>query len=89
MLLEFAHNELDLKANRLFFVLHRIIECFGLKTIQSQPPAVVRHLPPEQVAQRHIQPRLEHCQGWGNHSFSGQPVPVPHHFYGKEFLPCT
>uniref|UniRef100_A0A8B9FSF1 SoHo domain-containing protein n=1 Tax=Amazona collaria TaxID=241587 RepID=A0A8B9FSF1_9PSIT len=25
---------------------------------------------------RPIQPGLEHCQGWGSHSFSGHPVPV-------------
>lgn len=65
VLLEFAHNELDLQAKRLFSVLHRIIECLGLKTIQSQPSAVDRHLRPEQVAQRHIQPRLEHWPGIG------------------------
>ncbi|KAK4821027.1 hypothetical protein QYF61_012113 [Mycteria americana] len=33
------------------------------------------HLPPDQVAQSPIQPGLEHCQGWGIRSFSGQPVP--------------
>ena len=27
------------------------------------------------------------CQGWGSHSFSGQPVPMPHHPHSKEFLP--
>ncbi|EOA97032.1 hypothetical protein Anapl_17450, partial [Anas platyrhynchos] len=36
------------------------------------------HLPLDQVAQSPIQPGLEHLQGWGTHSFSGQPVPVPH-----------
>ncbi|NXD70995.1 DYSF protein, partial [Eolophus roseicapillus] len=26
-----------------------------------------------------VQPGLEHCQGWGSHSFSGHPVPAPQH----------
>ena len=33
----------------------------------------------DQAAQGPIQPSLEHLQGWGIHSFSGQIVPVPHH----------
>ncbi|CAM9495076.1 unnamed protein product, partial [Bubo scandiacus] len=33
------------------------------------------HLPLAQVAQSPVQPGLEHCQGGGSHSFSGQPVP--------------
>ena len=33
-----------------------------------------RHLPLDQGAQSPIQPGLEHCQGWGTHSCSGQPV---------------
>jgi len=45
------------------------------------------HLPPDQAAQSSIQPGLEHCQEGGSHSFSGQPVPVPHHHYSKKFLP--
>jgi len=36
------------------------------------------HLPPHHVAQSPIQPGLEHLQGWGIHSFSGQPGPGPH-----------
>jgi len=32
------------------------------------------------TAQGHIQPGLEHLQGQGIHSLSGQPVPAPHHF---------
>jgi len=44
-------------------------------------------LPPDQGAQSPIQPGLEHCQGGGSHSFSGKPVPVPHHPHSKEFLP--
>jgi len=72
---------------------HRIIEWFGLegilKVIWFQPPCHEQgHLPPDQVAQSPIQPGLEHCQGGGSHSFSGQPVPVPHHPHSKEFLPC-
>ena len=34
------------------------------------------HLPLDQVTQSSIQPGLEHFQGGGSHSFSGQPVPV-------------
>jgi len=45
------------------------------------------HLPPEQVAQSPIQPGLEHCRAGGSHSFSGQPVSLPHHPHGEEFLP--
>jgi len=44
-------------------------------------------LPPEQDAQSPIQPGLGCCQGGGMHSFSGQPVPVPHHPHGEELLP--
>jgi len=45
------------------------------------------HLPLGQVAQSPVQPGLGHFQGGGIHSFSGQPVPVPHHPHRKEFLP--
>jgi len=45
------------------------------------------HQPPDQVAHSPIQPGLEHLQGWGIHSFSGQPVPVPHHALSEEFPP--
>jgi len=38
------------------------------------------------VSQSSIQPGLEHRQGGGSHSFSGQPVPVPHHSHGEEIL---
>jgi len=47
------------------------------------------HLPLDQVAQSSIQPGLEHCQGGGSHSFSGQPVPVFHHPHGEEFFANT
>jgi len=45
------------------------------------------HLPLDQVSQSPMQPGLEHFQGGGIHSFSGQPVPVPHHPHRKEILP--
>jgi len=38
------------------------------------------------TTQSPIQPGPEHFQGWGIHSFSGQPVPAPHHPHHKEFL---
>jgi len=41
---------------------------------------------PALAAEGSIQPGLEYFQGWGVHSFSGQPVPVPHHPVSKEFL---
>jgi len=44
------------------------------------------HLPPDQGAQSPIQPGLEHCQGGGSHSFSGQPGPGPHQPQSEEFL---
>ena len=61
----------------------QIIEWFGLegtlKIISFHPPCHGQgHLPPDQVAQSPIRPGLEHCQGGGSHSFSGQPIPVPH-----------
>jgi len=73
-------------------LFHRIIEWFGLegtlKIIWFQPPCHEQgHLPPDQAAQSSIQPGLEHCQGGGSHSFSGQPGPVFHHPHGEEFLP--
>ncbi|XP_061317325.1 keratinocyte-associated protein 3 isoform X2 [Pezoporus flaviventris] len=45
------------------------------------------HLPIDQVAPSPVQPGLEHCQGWGSHSFSGQPVPGPHHPHREKLLP--
>ena len=71
---------------------HRITEWFGLEgtleLIWFPPPCHEQgHLPPDQVAQSSIQPGLEPCQGGGSHSFSGQPVSVPHHPHGEEFLP--
>jgi len=43
-------------------------------------------LPPAQGSLSPIQPGLEHCQGGGSHSFSGQHGPGPQHPHGKEFL---
>lgn len=40
-------------------------------------PLVKGHLPLDQAAQRPIQPSLEHLQGWGTHSSSGQTTPGP------------
>jgi len=42
---------------------------------------------PSLGAQSPVQPGLEHCQGGGSHSFSGQPGPGPHHPQSEEFLP--
>ncbi|KFO59395.1 V-type proton ATPase 116 kDa subunit a isoform 2, partial [Corvus brachyrhynchos] len=39
-----------------------------------------------QVAPSPVQPGLGHFQGWGSHSFSGQPVPGPPHPHREEFL---
>ena len=39
----------------------------------------------DQATQGPIQPGLEHLQGRGIHSLSGQPVPAPHHFIVKNF----
>ena len=41
----------------------------------------------DQVTQGPIQSDLEHLQRWGIHSFSGKPVPVPHHPLSEEFPP--
>ena len=59
-----------------------------LQTILFQPPCPGQGpLPPAQVAQSPVQPGLEHCQGGGSHSFSGQPGPGPRHPQDNEFLP--
>lgn len=41
----------------------------------------------DQVGQGHIQPGLEHLQGWGIHNFSWQLFPVPHYSYSEELPP--
>jgi len=69
---------------------HRIVEWFGLegtlKIIWFQPLCHGQgHLQLDQAAQSPLQPGLEHFQGGGSHSFSGQPVPVPHHPHSEEF----
>ena len=43
------------------------------------------HPPPDQVAQGHIQPAIEHLQGWGIRNFSEQPITAPHHCLCEEF----
>ena len=70
---------------------HRITEWLGLegplKIIQLQSPHHEQErLSVDQFTPTSIQPGLEHLQGWGIHNLSGQPVPVPHHPYGKEFI---
>jgi len=66
---------------------HRILEWFGLKRnlIDCLVPT---SLPWARTSSTRpggspIQPGLERCQGGGIHSFSGQPVPVPHHLHSK------
>jgi len=71
---------------------HRIIEWFRLegtlKNTSFQTPCHGQgHLSLDQAAQSHIQLALEHVQGVGIHSSSGQLVPVPHPCHGKKFLP--
>ena len=71
---------------------HRIIEWFGLegtlKITWIQPPCHEQgHLPLDQVAQSPIQPGLQHFQGGGIHSFSGQHLSVPYNTHSKKFLP--
>ena len=61
---------------------HGLTEWFGLEGTFKDPPVQPPcqgqgHLPLDQVAQSPVQADLEHLQGWGIHSFSGQPMPVP------------
>ena len=80
----------------IFFNHQRIIEWLGFEgtsrimKLQSvchrhshQPPYLIL----DQAAQDPIQPGLEHLQGRGIHSLSGQPVPASHHSHSKEFPP--
>jgi len=59
---------------------HRIIEWLGLEwhlsPLSSTPLSCAGCHPPAQAAQGHIQPGLEHLQGWDIHRFFGQPSPV-------------
>jgi len=71
---------------------NRTIECFGLEgTFRghlAQPPCSEQgHLPLDEAAQSPVQPGLECFQGRVLHYLSGQPVPVFHHPYHKNFLP--
>ena len=71
-----------LQNHRTFWVVKDLTE-----HLVPTPLPWAGHLPPHQVAQSPVRPGLEHFQTWGSHSFSGQPVPVPHHPHSKEFLP--
>jgi len=58
-----------------------------LKTIKVPTPCHGQgYHPPAQAAQGPIQAGLEHLQGWGIHSFSGQPVPLLYH---PQSIDCT
>jgi len=41
----------------------------------------------DQAAQGHIQPGLEHVQGWDNYSLSGHSMPAPHHSLCEKLPP--
>jgi len=53
--------------------------CRGAQRYLVPTPVVARVATLWTGAQGPIQSGLEHLQGWDIHSFSGQPVPVPHH----------
>lgn len=58
---------------------HRIVLVGrGLKDYLLSAP-LQRQLLLHQVAQRTIQPDIEHIQQWNLHNFSGQLIPVPQH----------
>jgi len=58
-----------------------------LKTISFHPPQLRQgHLLLDQVAQSSILPGLVNLWGGGIHSFSGQPVLMPHLPLSEEFL---
>ena len=69
-------------------MLKLIIEWIGLegtlKITELQPPAMGWFPPPAQAALGPIQPGLEHLQGRGIHSFSGQPEQMYHHTLGEK-----
>ncbi|NXM63783.1 WASF1 protein, partial [Illadopsis cleaveri] len=72
--------------------IHKILEWVGLertlKLTPFHPCHGQGHLPLSQAAPSPVQPGLGHCQGSrNNHSFSGHPVPGPHHPRREEFLP--
>jgi len=74
---------------------YRITEWVGLeRTFKDQlicsPWPGHRHLLSIlRVVPSPIQPGLEHLQGGGSHSCSGQPGPGPQHPQSKEFLPSA
>lgn len=53
--------------------IHRIIEWLCL---EGTPGHGQECHPLDQVAKGLVQPNLQHLQRWGNHNFSGQPVPM-------------
>ena len=86
------------KSSGVFLVNCRISNCMcfsyngvdwrGLHLVPTPRPGQGCHSAGE-AAQGPIQPGTEHLQRWGTHSFSGQPVPLPHHLHSEEFLPYT
>jgi len=55
-----------------------------------QPPCHRQgHQPPhlDEAAQGHIQPGLEHLQGWSIHNLCGQPVSAPRHSHSEKLPP--
>lgn len=64
----------------------RVIEQFELGDLQDH--LVPTPLPPS-TQSGSSGPDLEHFLGWGFHSVSGQPVPVPRHAWSEEFPTCV
>ena len=58
-----------------------------LKTLTPTSPHGWGCHPPDQAAHGPIQLGLERPQEWGIHSFSGQPMPVPHCPSSEKCLP--
>ena len=71
-------------------IIHRIIGLDGpSKIIWFHPsPPVGRVINCRSGCPGPIQSGLQHLQGWGTHSFSGQPVLVPHQPLSEK-LPLT
>ena len=65
----------------LLFSEHKFPGVSFLKPPRSLPQAGLptNKSGPAQAAQVPIHPGLEHLQGWGTHSSSGQSVAVPHY----------
>lgn len=60
------------------------IPCVFLTELQT---GLVGRDPKIHPAQQTAQSPIQHCQGRGIHSFSGQPLPRPHLPRSKDFLP--